>query len=492
MRHITDNLGRRSTAAVMWSVGSQSGRQLISLVTSMLLARLLGPEAYGLMGMVAVVNGFGALFLDMGFGAALVQRHDLRSDHLTSVFWANIALGVFLMLCMCGTASLVARLFNEPSLVPLLRVTSIGFVINGLALVQISLATRRMDFKLLSGVEVVSAFFGGAVGLLLAFSNAGVWSLVVLNLAGSVATVVGVWFISSWRPKFAFSMTALSELIGFGANLLGFWVFNYWVRNADNLIIGRYLGSAALGIYDRAYSLGMLPIGNITGVMARAMIPALTSIQHDKPRVKGVYLRAIRIIAVVSLPVIVGMFSVADTLIGALLGAKWVAMVPVFRVLCVAFLLQPVGSTVGWLYMSQGRTDLMMRWGVASGVMYVASYCIGVKWGVLGVAYAYCFTNYIILQYPAWAIPARLIGLSFVEMLKPLLSIFLYAFMMGFVVWAVGIACVARLPIGVVLTIQIIIGIGIYSSLIFLRCRGDLTDLKTLLLGLRSLGQPGA
>jgi len=481
----SDDLGRSSAVGVLWSAFSQAGRQLVSLAVSIVLARLLGPKAYGLIGMVVLVNGFSGQFVDVGLGSALVQRRELRPEHLSSVFWMNIGLGVLLCCGTCAAAPLIAPFFHEPELVALMRVSSLGFVIKSLGVVQASMLSRRMQFKGMSIVELAAALLGSSAGLALALRGGGVWSLVVQNLAVSIATVAGNWFLSPWRPDFAFSRKAVAELIGYGGNLIGFGMFNYLVRNADNLVIGRCLGTVPLGLYGRAYSLVLMPLTNITEVLSRVMFPTLSRIQGDQPRVRSVYLRATRLIALISMPVVVGMLATADTSIRVLLGSKWAGMVPVFRILCLAFLTQPVGSTVGWLYMSQGRTDLMFRWGVASGVIYVASYLVGLTWGIEGVAWAYACSGYLILWYPAWSIPGRLVGLTFARMLGPLLPSISCACLMGLAVWAVGRASMSSLPIGCVLALQVLCGMSIYYALIAVFFTGELTEFKTLLTAVR-------
>jgi PST family polysaccharide transporter len=274
-----------------------------------------------------------------------------------------------------------------------------------------------------------------------------------------------VWTISSWRPQFLFRKNAIQELLRFSGNLLGFNLVNYWTRSADDLLIGKFVGSAGLGIYTKAYGLMLLPVRQITSVISDVMFPALSRIQNDIDRVRRVYLRANRIIGFVTIPMMCGLMAVAHPFVLALFGPKWEAVVPVLQILCFVGVKQPVGSTTGWIYQSQGRTDWMFRWNVVVSTVTILSFVIGVQWGVIGVATAYAIRSYVV-WYHGISIPGRLIDMTFGDFVQNLAGIFACAVVMAGAVYALGLALPPEWPHWLHLLTQVPAGVVIYWALV--------------------------
>jgi O-antigen/teichoic acid export membrane protein len=460
-----DGLRTRTFTGLVWSGGAQIARQTIQLVMSIILARLLEPHDFGLIGMVVVVTGFGHLFTDLGLGAALIQRQQLTQAHLSTVFWLNLIMGGGLTVLIISIAPIIAMLYQEPALIPLTRVLALNFLIGAFRVVQYSLLQKDIDFQKLSCIEITASLLSGGMAISAALLQAGVWSLVLQSLLFTTLVSLMLWWSSSWHPSFVFHLTAMKDLIGFSSNLLGFSVFNYWIRNLDDLLIGRYLGSAALGIYTRSYSLMLLPLSQVSAIVTRVMFPALSSIQHDTPRVRHLYLRATRSIALVTFPLMIGLLVVARPFIFCVYGSQWQAVIPVLQIFCITGMGQAIGTTVGWIYTSQGRTDIMLKWGIFSGSIYVVSFLVGLRWGVLGVATSYTLFGYVILWYPGWTIPGRLIQLHFRDMVKNISGVFAVASMMGAVVWLVGILLPQNWHHCQYLLVQIPLGFFLYAGL---------------------------
>ncbi len=275
-----------------------------------------------------------------------------------------------------------------------------------------------MDYRSLAEADIAGMIVRCVVAIAMAAAGGGFWSLIVSALAGTAVVTAVVWARCGWWPAEAPSAASMIEIGRLGGGLLGFNLVNYWARNADNLLVGRLLGAAALGVYARAYALMLLPITLVANVFATAMLPALASIQDDRPRVKAIYLRAMGAVALIAAPMVVGLFVVADRLIPALYGSTWSGVVPVLRILCVAALLQAFCNPVGWIYTSQGRTDAMFRWGLAASAVQVAAIGLGSLGGSLeSIAGAYA-ASCVLLFYPCVAIPGRLIGMRFGELAR--------------------------------------------------------------------------
>jgi PST family polysaccharide transporter len=439
--------------------------QGFTFAISVVLARILGPKVYGLIGMIMVFTGFATVFGNFGLGAAIIQRKELESRHLNAAFWTNVFMGTSLTLLMIALAPFIAWFYKEPLLLTLTSVIALKYVVDSLCVVQIALLNREMRFRTLGGIQIGSTVVSGLVGLGLALHGMGPWSLVAQTLGASVISLAISWGIGNWRPRFSFELRACKDLFGFSVYYLGSNIVNYWARTLDQLLIGRFAGPAALGMYSRAYSLMLMPLIQVSSVVGRVMFPALSAIQDEKPRVKRIYLKSISVIGLITFPMMIGSFAVSADFILALLGDKWAGVIPVFKILCWVGLLQSIATTVGWIFISQGRTGLAFVLTASITATYALAFVIGIRWGIVGVAWSYLIGN-LILWYPAWSIPGRLIDLTFSEMIKSLSPAFFCALTMGAVVW--GIKWI--LPDGMAhwqyLAIQIPVGVMLYLALV--------------------------
>ena len=421
----SDNLRQETISGVGWSGIMQLTRQVIQLALTVVLARLLLPSAYGLVGMVIVFTGFAEIVRDLGFGAALIQRTDLQECHIRGAFWLNVMAGALLTLGFFFAAPLIAGLYKEPNLVGITQGVSLTFFISSLSLVQSSLLRRWMRFRLLFLIDAASLTGSGIIAVAAAANGLGAWSLVAQMLTYALLTSILTVVACDWRVHGAPSLRGIRDLWRFSLNLLGFNTVNYFTRNSDNLLIGRFVGPSALGDYSRAYNLMLLPITQVSSVITLAMFPALSRIHDDIPRVREIYLSANRLIGVVTIPPMAALVVVARPFVLTLLGPHWVGVIPILQVLCLSGITQGVAGTVGWIYTSLGRTDVMFKWGLVSSTVTVASFVIGVHWGAIGVAWGYFVSGWVILWYPSWYIPGRLIGLRVREMMANLKGIFL-------------------------------------------------------------------
>jgi len=459
----------RTISGLSWTAFSQVAKQATNVIVSLVLARLTGPGAYGLIGMVTIFTGFASLFVDLGLGSGLVQRAELKEEHIGAVFWVNFLAGAFLAGLMALCAPLAAEFYREPAITLIMRVSSLGFVLGAIGTVQSAMLTREMRFRELAKIDVTATALSGVLGVAAALSGLGVWSLVTQTLAQSCTKTAGLWYLSRWRPRTAPRFAGIKDLAHFSGHLFVYNVFNYWVRNLDNLLIGRFVGNNALGLYSRAYQLMLLPVQQITGVSGNVLFPAMSSVQHDLARVRSIYLRAISAMHLVAAPMYCGLFAVADTFVLAVLGAQWLAAVPLLRILCIVGFFQPVGSSTGWIYMALGRSDIMMKWGIFSGVLYIAGFFVGLKWGLVGVTWSYCIAG-LIGWYPCWAIAGRLVNVTFGEMLIPLLPSSICAAGMAGLVWLAGYVLKPIVATPLVLLIQVLGG-GIFYCLLVICLR---------------------
>ncbi|HZM87395.1 MAG TPA: MOP flippase family protein, partial [Blastocatellia bacterium] len=371
------SLREQVVSGVAWSTLARALQQAAQILLSVLLARLLVPNDFGLIGMVMVFSGFADSLADFGFRSALVEKRILEERHVYSIFWLTLFIGGVLTTLFVLLSPYIAAFYSEPVLTPICQFLAFNYLLGSFGIVPRALMQRRMAFRHLAGVEIIITFLSAALALSLAVLGWGVWSLVAHILGGGFARNMMFFLLCGWRPRFAFSFHAVKELFHYSINLVGFGVVNYWARNADDLLIGKLFGAAALGIYNRAYALMLLPISQLISVVTDVMFTALSSIQDDKNRTKRLYLRAMGLITLLSFPIMAGMFVVAEPFILSLYGAQWVAVAPILQILCIVGLLQSLTSPTGWIYTSQGKTDWMFWWGIFGSTTLVLGIVAG-------------------------------------------------------------------------------------------------------------------
>jgi len=428
------SLKENTIRGLQWSMIAQLSRQVWRLVCTAVLSRLLAPAEYGLLSMALIFICFADLFSNLGFGQALVQRQDLEHRHINAVFGLQIALGLLLALLMCALAPAIAHFYREPRLAVIICVLAANYIVLAFRAVPGMLLTREMNFRGLALRDMAADVVAGIAAILMAVSGWGIWSLVGQMLLGSLASTVLVWPMLHEKPRPVLNAPALRELWGFSGGLFGSTVITYWARNADSLLIGKFLGQTELGLYGRAYSLMMLPLTQVSYVVNQVMFPALSQIQHDHEKVRRVYLKALRMLAFITFPMMAGLFVTAEPFIRVLCGKQWLAVIPVFKILCGVGMYQSVGTTVGWILTSQGRTDLMFRLTIMNTVVIVVSVLIGLRWGITGVAGAYAAAN-VLIWYPLWHITGRIIELRVSTIMKNLMAVLFAALLMACLVW---------------------------------------------------------
>jgi O-antigen/teichoic acid export membrane protein len=481
------SLTAKTASAVGWTTGAKIAQQALQFGLSIFLMRLLGPETFGLIGMVLVFTGFASIFSEMGFGSALIQRQGLTEAHNSSVFWLTVSSGAAVSAILVIFSPLIARFYDEPLLQPLTACVALTFLLSAPGAVPRSLLRKAMRFDQIAMVQIVSLVLSGAVSVGLALYGAGVWSLVAQSLTVAlVGSVLSFWIVD-WRPKWIWKRSALRDLAGYGAGLTGFNVINYWARSADNLLIGRFMGADALGLYSRAYSLMLLPLNHIISVLAPAMFPALASIQYDTERVRRAYLRAMRLISFLSFPLMLGLIVVAEPFVLGLLGSQWAGVIPLIQILAVVGMTQSLCNPTGWIYTSQGRTDWMFWWGIGGSSTLVVSIVVGVVLGsVESVAWAYMIGN-LIITIPCIAIPGRLIDMRVRDVLRTVTGNLTCAASMALAVWGVHLLLPGHLDSLAELGILVLAGVITYAGLVWLF---QLVVIEDLLMVIRQV-RPG-
>jgi PST family polysaccharide transporter len=386
---LKDNLGRHAARGGAVTVVSQGVKFFMGMAATVILARLLTPQDYGLIGMAAVVVGFVSMFKDMGLSAATIQKEEITGEQVSTLFWVNVALSMAVMLLTFMLAPAVAWFYHESRLVWITVGYAAGFLSGGLTVQHEALLRRQMRFAALAAIEIIALVVGILVAIVLAWRGAGYWALVGNQLAQGTTYAAGVWIVCGWRPGRPVRSSGVRQLLAFGGNLTGFQIVNYFARNLDNLLIGKYWGSRQLGLYAKAYQLLLLPIDQINTPIAAVAVPVLSRLNDSPERYRQAYLRILEKVAILTMPGVAFMIATSDWIVNLVLGPQWSEAGRIFALLGVVGLVQPIANTVGWLFITQGRTNQMFRWGIIGSSLIIASIIAGLPWGAIGVATSY-------------------------------------------------------------------------------------------------------
>jgi O-antigen/teichoic acid export membrane protein len=407
----------QAVTGVLWAAVSQASRVVIQFATLAILSRLLPPIDFGIVAMAGVVTTFATLIRDMGTASAVIQRKELSDGLLDTVFWFNVCIGLLIAASIALLALPIARTFQEPRLVGVLLVLALSFPISSTAAVHQALLERGLVFQTLARIEITSSLFALGVAIIAGLSGLGVYSLVLNAMAAVVLSTLQLWGASRWRPARRWSHEQFRALWGFSGNLASFQILNYFARNADTILVGRFLGAADLAWYNTGYKIMLFPLTSLSAVVSRVLFPVLSRRQSDPVAFGSLYLNATTGIALVTAPLMAGIWALRTPFVALLLGDRWLSVADVLAWLAPVGLVQSVGTTVGLIYMGTGKTNIMMRWGTFSSLITVAAICIGLRWGYLGVARCYAIAS-LALAYPSFVVGLRLIDLKFTDLVK--------------------------------------------------------------------------
>lgn len=420
---MSDDLKSKAIAGLSWSFMGQIIKQVMQFGINVALAHLLIPADFGLVAMAGVFMNLALIIADMGVSSALIQRKEVTEAHWSSAFWLNIIFGVALTAIFCFSAPLIARFYDHPELAPVFFALSFNFFISSFTIVQQTKLTRDMEFYGLMIRDIAAVFLSGALAIYLALKGWGVWSLVMQMLASTFVNNLFLWGSSTWRPRFILSIPAIKDFFVFSANLTGFQVINYFARNIDQLLIGKFLGSEILGYYSLAYKLMMLPLQNISWVLSKVMFPVLSKVQDEFERLQRAYIKMLQSISIMTFPLMSLLFVLAPQLIRVIYGEKWSAVTDLVRVLCFCGMFQSIGTISGLIYQSVGKTDVQLRMGILNTAVVFVTLVFCIQYGMTAVALGYTIVSILWVHF-SMGVVCRVIRLNYWHVYKSLLPSF--------------------------------------------------------------------
>ncbi len=394
--HLRTSIKTRTVSGGIVRATAQGCQLVLTLAYNVVLARLLSPQDFGLYFMATTAAGFLRVFKDAGLSTVTIQREEINHEQVSNLFWVNLAVSATISLLMIATAPVVALFFRQPPLVEIAVALSIGFLFDGLAVQHIALLNRKMRFTAISVIEIGSLTVGFVIGILMALRDWGYWSLVAATLSTAVVRLISAWIVMPWRPQGFRKKSGTRSLVSFGADLTAVGLIYALSRGCDSVLIGRFLGSEAVGLYSRATTLFSRPMEQLTAPAYSAVGPALSRLQSEPERYRRIFLQIFEGLVLAGFLFTAVFVPLSYPLITVVLGHKWEAAAPIFAGLALAAFFYPQANAASWLYITQGRGRDFVRTTIITAVVMVVSFAIGLPFGPTGVALSYSLSGIFI------------------------------------------------------------------------------------------------
>ncbi|MGV7224438.1 MAG: lipopolysaccharide biosynthesis protein [Nitrospinales bacterium] len=456
------SLSYKISQGIVWTLLQNFGNQVIRLCVFFLLVRLLKPTDFGLVALSTVFIDFVRFFLNNGFPAAIVQREHLDQEHLDTAFWFTLSVGLVLTIISFFSAEIVADVFKQTRLAPIIRWLSLTFFLSALNQLQIALLRRHLSLKIITTRTMLAGIIGGVIGVLMAFSGFGAWSLVGRHLAEQMTGVLILWSSTSWRPGFKISRQHFRDLFRFGISMMGSNMLIFLNRRADDFLIGYVLGPVALGYYSVAYRLLSIMTESWSHFYGNVAFPAFSRIQSEKKKLRQMYYSGIRLISLISFPLCLGIFVLAPQLVPVLFGEQWIQSVPVMQLLVFIGLLHSLLLFDGTIIVSTGNPQWYLKYQALTTIGNVIGFLIAVQWGINAVALSYVIVGYLFAPISLLLV-RRLIEIDLSHCVRQYLPSMVGSFIMVSFICVFMYTSITIIPLEVLLTICIVMSILTYA-----------------------------
>ncbi|MGV8963845.1 MAG: lipopolysaccharide biosynthesis protein [Candidatus Saccharimonadaceae bacterium] len=391
------SLRKQAISGMVWTFAQQFSTQGIGFLISVVLARLLLPAEFGIIGMIAIFIGIGGALVDSGLASSLIRTPNANQEDFSTVFYFNIVGSILIYIILYLTAPFIANFFNQPILTDIARVYGITFIINAFSTIQLTRLTQMMDFKTQMKVSVPSLLGGGALGIILAYLGYGVWSLVWMRLFQSFLNSLQLWVVSKWKPSLDFNVAKFKYHFNFGYKLLLSGLLDTIFSNSYTVIIGKLFPPAQLGFYTRANSVVQLPVENISGALNKVTYPLFSSIKDDDVRLRKVYKQIMQMVTFLIAPTLIIMGILATPLFRFVFTEKWLPAVPYFQILCISGILYPFHVYNLNILNVKGRSDLFLRLEIIKKILLVVTILLSIPFGMYGLLWGLVISSALAL-----------------------------------------------------------------------------------------------
>ena len=458
---MASDLKSKAIRAGAWALLGELGLRIVQFAVAVILARLLLPEQFGLIGMLIIFTAVAQTIMDSGFGVALIQKKNVTDEDINSVFYFNIFVGFLVYAILFILAPYVADFYNQPILTELLRVLAITLIINSFGITQNVLMMKKLDFEAQTKVTLIAIVISGVVAITMAYKGYGVWSIVAHQISNAFVETLFFWIFSKWRPSYLFSLASLKQLFNFGSKMLASSLLNTVFENIYHVVIGKIFAPAVLGYYTRAESVQQLTSRTLTAVIGKVALPVFSAIQDDPERMKRGMKKAITMMMLFNVPMMIGLAIIAKPFIVVLLGEIWEPCVIYIQLLCLLGILYPLQVINLSVLQAMGKSDIFLKLEIIKKLLIVGNVLITFRWGVTAMIcgqVVVSFINYGLNSYHS----KRLINYSMMQQIYDFFPYLLTSALM-----AIPVYSLAYLPVSlsILLVSQCILGVLLYAAL---------------------------
>lgn len=472
---MSQNLRSKTVSGVLWSAVERFSLQGVQFIINIIMARLLLPSDYGMIGMLAVFLQISQTFIDSGFSDALIQKKDRTDKDLSTVFYFNIVLSIVLYLLIFLSAPYIADFYHTPELELVTRIITLNLVIASFSAVHKTILTININFKIQSKISLIAAIISGGIGITMAYRDFGVWSLVIQSILNTFLITILSYCYVGWYPLKCFSKSSFFGLFSFGSKLLISRLIHSVYYNLYAIVIGRRFSPADLGYYTRAEQFAIFPSSNINAIISRVTYPVLSSIQDDDKRLAIAYRKYIRLSSFIIFPLMLGLAAIASPLINLLLTDRWSGIVILLQILCLDWMLDHLCQINLNLLLIKGRSDWALRLEIVKKVIATLILIVSIPFGIEMMCWGRVLYS-IIATYLNTHYTERLIGLSFKSQMKDIFPSLLLAILMSGVVFI----SIYYIPFDILKVVGgIFIGCLFYLTLSWLMKRSEIHELFT-------------
>mgnify|MGYP003283432963 FL=1 len=445
---------------MLWRFAERCGAQGVSFIVSVILARMLLPEEYGVVSIITIFTSILNLFLDSGFKNALIQKRDADEIDYSTVFYFNIMMGVTLYIFMFWVSPFIANFYEMEAMTPYIRILSLTLILGGFNGVQTAIVAKRMEFKRFFYSSLTGTLVSAVIGIAMAYSGMGVWALIAQRLINQLVDTFILWFTVKWRPLFVFSIKRLMPMFRYGSKLLGASLLNSLTTNLSGLLIGKAYSPDLLAYYDKGRRIPNLVVENLQSAVQSVLFPVLAQQQEDKKQVKRILRISFMTAAYCIFPCMVGIGVCAESIIRILYTETWISMVPYLQLWCFIFAFYLMHTAQLQVIQALGRSDIILKIEIIKQIISIAVILLTIPLGVLPMLVAMCVVTVLCLYINAYP-NKELVGYGFLEQIKDIVPIILLNCVMGIGVYLLSLL---RLPDPLLLLIQVVAGIGIYFA----------------------------
>ena len=458
---MSESIKSKTIKGVGWSFADNLFNQGITFLVGLVLARLLTPQEYGLIGIILIFVAVFNSIIDSGFSSALIRKNDVKDEDYNTVFITNMSFSFILFLVMFFSAPAIANFFDQPQLIPLTKAMSSILIINAFSLIQKTILIKNVDFKTQTKISVIASLISCTVGVGMALAGYGVWSLVGQQISRQLINSAFLWIWAKWYPKLQFSVKSFKELFGFGWKLLASALIDTMWKEIYQVIIGKCYSPSTLGQYTRAHQFGSIFSTNLTSIVQRVSYPVLSKLQDEKERLKFGYKKVIKVTMLVTFCCMLGLAAVSKAMIITLIGDQWIPAIPFLQIICLQMMLYPLHARNLNLLQVQGRSDLFLRLEIIKKSISVLPLLLGIFvdiYWMLGGSVITGFISYYLNAYYS----GRFLNYSIKEQIKDILPSFLVAITMALAVYMLSfinmeplLLLIVQLATGLIVTIAL-------------------------------------